>query len=74
MIEAISAKEKELVGHAERIIREQEGLEDALNGAFISNMVGSERDALMDVGPVLQRRAVRAGYRFQRNRRQTHPH
>lgn len=40
MIEAISAKEKELVGHAERIIREQEGLEDALNGAFISNMVG----------------------------------
>ena len=43
MIKAITAKEKQLMGHAERIIREQEGLEDALNGAFISNMVRSSR-------------------------------
>lgn len=53
MIEAISAKEKELVGHAERIIREQEGLKDALNGAFISNMVGVS-ECVDGVGPVLQ--------------------
>lgn len=54
MIEAISAKEKELVGHAERIIREQEGLEDALNGAFISNMVEEGERCTDGVGPVLQ--------------------
>ena len=72
MIEAISAKEKELVGHAERIIREQEGLEDALNGAFISNMVEEGGRCTDGVGPVLQWRTVRVGHRVQRNRRQTH--
>ena len=39
MISSISEKEKHLVGHAERIIREEEGLEEALNGAFAANMV-----------------------------------
>ena len=38
MISSISEKEKHLVGHAERIIREKEGLEEALNGAFAANM------------------------------------
>ncbi|OAO15282.1 hypothetical protein AV274_3061 [Blastocystis sp. ATCC 50177/Nand II] len=38
VVAAIAAKEKGLIGHAERITREEEGLKESLNNAFAQNM------------------------------------
>ena len=43
VVAAIAAKEKGLIGHAERITREEEGLKESLNNAFAQNMVAAKR-------------------------------
>ena len=45
VVAAIAAKEKGLIGHAERITREEEGLKESLNNAFAQNMVAAKRRA-----------------------------